>query len=166
MAVLPKVPRPLSWLLDPVAVMLLDLLERGDLWREIAYQEFTANTGIGATTEGTATTIVTAPAVECDGKPILIEFFCGRIVTGTNTLQLVLYDSVDGAAAASIGLIGQKLAAGEELGCNVSRRLVPAPGKHTFSIRGFVDAGITGNANASTGGAGKLVPGYIRITRA
>lgn len=142
--------------------------ERGDYVASLlSYTEYTGNVTISATSEATATTIVTAPALAFDGTTgIEIEFFSPDSAVGGNaggnTLILVLYD-----AAASIGLATQVSLGGttaQDFQVGVKRRLVPAAGSHTYSIRAYRT-----NANctmvAGAGGVAAYIPGWMKISR-
>lgn len=123
------------------------------------YTAFTADVSITATTEATANTVVTAGAFTADGSSAyVVEFFAPGVGTGTNVTKLWLYQ--DGA---SIGQLGVSLIlSGSATPVMVGRRLVPASGSRTYSIRASVDAG-TGTVYAGAGGNGNVCPGYIRV---
>ncbi|MBI4034362.1 DUF2190 family protein, partial [Candidatus Saccharibacteria bacterium] len=126
---------------------------------EIGYQEFTSNVTVTATTEGTANTVVTAPAYTFDGTtPYLIEFFAQ---TTYNNVEFVLYDG-----SSSIGLFrGANPGYAGDGPKSLSRRITPSAGSHTYSIRAFTSSG-SHTVYAGAGGVGNTVPGYIRITPA
>lgn len=135
--------------------------------REVVYTEKTSSTNITATTEGTATTIITASAFNADGSSAyVIEFFCEflQLAAASNTTKLWLYQ--DGS---SIGQIGTHRFGSvpdvDGWSVFVARRLIPSSGSRTYSIRGSVDSG-TAIATAGAGGSGAFMPAFIRITRA
>lgn len=133
-------------------------LTNGPPGLELAYNEFTSNVSVTATTEGTANTVVTASAVSCDGAtPVVIEFYTLQLAKGSTYIRLFLYDG-----AASVGMLAENLATGPVV---VQRKLTPSNASHTFSIRGSVDAG-TGTVVGGAGGLAASMPGYIRITKA
>lgn len=129
----------------------------------ISYTEFTAGVSITATTEATANTIVTAPALVADGAAsYLIEFAAPQVANQpASGLAFVLYDG-----STSLGFIGQaSTGTTQNPPVNLPRKLTPASGSHTYSIRAF--SGVSGaSVFADTGGAGKNVPGFIKITKA
>jgi len=138
---------------------------------EFAYSEFTAPVIANTVAENAAVTIVTAAAVNFDGKTtVLIEFGCPALVTGgaTNQIGVNLWDAYNGAAAADQGRLfdGTTVAtpAGNYPG-ELSRRLTPALGTHTYSIRIWSVAATNFVAEAGAGGAGTKMPGYIKIRR-
>jgi len=132
--------------------------------RELAYNQITSNVSCTATTEATANTIVTASAVTFDGSTAaVIEFFCPNFdASDSPTFSLFLYDGT------SIGFLMQRsVTAGTAMGpIYVSRRLTPSAASHTYSIRGDVSSGSGVSVKAGAGGAGSVVPAFIRITRA
>jgi hypothetical protein len=135
---------------------------------ELAYNEFTSNVTVNATTEATANTIVTASAVTFDGSTqVFVEYLIPQVDSGTSAgiqLQMVLYDG-----ASSIGILTQyqDAVASTNQGPILQgrRRLTPSAAAHTYSIRGFVNAQ-SYSVKAGLGGVGVLVPGFIRIARA
>jgi len=134
---------------------------------ELAYTEFTAPVTISATTEATANTIVTAPAVTFDGATAVnVEFFTPKVILATSVGAEVVFALYDGAA--SIGLIGDLInsaAAGSVSPASLSRRLTPSAAAHTYSVRAW--RGVAdGTIIAGTGGVGAYLPGYIKITKA
>lgn len=141
---------------------------------ELAYNEFTADVTVGNVNEGSAATVVTATAIVGDGlTAVIIEFFAELVegpVSGNthNGMIFVLYQ--DGV---SIGLLGQvdvSLPAGNARAmcfAHLRRRMIPAAGSRTYSIRAFPSVPIAGGAvRAGAGGSGNRVPGYIRIAAA
>lgn len=135
---------------------------------EVAYQEFTAPVGLTHTTEALADVIVTAGAFAADGATAyIIEFFCPDL-TGVDGSDTNVWLFQDGA---SIGKLEKKrtTAGGGltlETASHLERRLVPAAGSHTYSVRGSRSAVGTSVANAGLGGLGLVVPGFIRIRAA
>lgn len=135
--------------------------------RELDYVQITSNVSPTATTEGTANTVVTASAVSFDGAtPVLIEFFSPRARPddAANGRELHFWLYQDGS---SIGRIGQ-VVAGQGGGpatmpIKLERRMTPASGSRTYSIRASVNAG-TGVIVAGAGGSGADMPAFIRIS--
>lgn len=125
---------------------------------ELGYTQFTSNVSVTATTEAAANTVVTASAITFDGSTTaLIEFYAARIDPGSTSISVFLFQ--DGT---TLGQIGLTLVAGIPI--FVARRLTPASGSRTYSIRAAVNAS-TGTVYAGAGGAGVNLPGFIRITR-
>lgn len=150
----------------------------GAVWREVnpnlteelAYNEYTSDVTVTATTEATANTVVTASAVTFDGATqAIIEFFtpwADQPATPA-TLKFWLYDG-----SSSIGQTGMYASSSANGGTTslylpvyLSRRLTPSAASHTYSIRASVTSG-TGTVHGGAGGAGVLVPGFIRIRSA
>lgn len=129
---------------------------------ELTYNEFTSPVSITATTEGTANTVVTATAHTYDGATVaLIEFFAPAVLIGTNRIDFALY--LDGA---SIGLLSDSVNTSNPpwSHARLARRVTPASGSRTYSVRAFVNGG-TGSVRAGAGGSGAVVPGFIRVTQ-
>lgn len=134
--------------------------------RDFSYVELTTSTNFNATTEATANTIVTAAAVTFDGvTPIYVEFFAPALEhpAGVGDLARIwLYDN-----GSSIGLLAQigVTADAGRIPILVSRRLTPSAAAHTYSIRASVQTA-AGQVVCQAGGAGLLVPAYIRVRKA
>jgi len=130
---------------------------------ELAYAEYTGVVTISATTEATANTIVTAGAVSADGvAAVVIEFYSEEVLmTAVSTLNLWLYE--DGTSIGRIGSCVNPAAANFAVPFLIRRRMIPAAGSRTYSIRG---SRITANVNVGggPGGTGNQFPGYIRVT--
>lgn len=134
------------------------------------YKQATADvTGINATTEGGASTVITGNAVTFDGTRVKLEFFAPEIVnvggTGTNKLTVVfLRDST---------VIGQVvvLERGSTFGNGESAKAecfdTPSAGSHSYAVKAF-SAATSPNytVKAGAGGSGNLVPAYLRVTKA
>lgn len=133
---------------------------------ELTYDQWTTTVNITATTEATANTIVTASAYTFDGATVaLIEFFCPFVTTSATANQVVrlwLYE--DGSSIGELARVrGYTTAASFQHTVTASRHMTPSAASHTYSIRGSNTIAGTSSASADTGGAGLLVPGYIRI---
>lgn len=139
---------------------------------EFDYVEVTAgNVSISGTSEGAATTIVTANSVTYDGSTaIMIEFFAPFLAPPAGNINViaVLYDDIGGGGAASIGKWGQitgpDAANTARSPVRLTRRLTPSAAAHVFSVRAYVDSG-TGTANNGAGGSGNYMPLFIRQTK-
>ena len=148
--------------------MTISAPERGDYAPSLlSYTEFTGNVSITATSEATATTIVTAPALTFDGATgVEIEFFTPDATLAANAagnaLVLVLYDG-----AASIGFLTQVSTGATtflDYQLRPLRRLTPSAAAHTYSVRGYrSNANCT--INAGVGGLAAFVPGWLKVSR-
>jgi hypothetical protein len=132
---------------------------------ELAYAESTVAASIVATSEATANTVVTAPAFTADGATaVLVEFYAPAVSMAANGVSINVVLFQDGAA---IGQIGHHYSPSatfvkETFG---RRRLTPAAGSRTYSVRAWVNTG-SGNIGGGAGGAGTDVPIFIRVRRA
>lgn len=159
MSQLLKLPRPTA--ADPGLSQLIDTLERGDPWREMTYNEFTSNVTVTVTAEATAITVVTADELDCDGKPVLIEFGTPRLDVGAGgVVQVNLWDG-----ATNLGYLGVFALAGANGGCTLQRRLTPTVGAHTYHVKANAVTA-AGAIYGGAGGAGAYLPGFIRTMRA
>lgn len=123
---------------------------------ELAYQQFTSNVSITATTEATATTVVTAAAITADGSSsYLIEFYSPGV---EGNIALVIYEG----SSTIGGVLGFYSA---QTPCLLMKRVTPASGSRTYSIRAYKTTG-SPNVQAGAGGSGNNYPGFIRVSRA
>ncbi|HEY6018707.1 MAG TPA: hypothetical protein VIY48_02100 [Candidatus Paceibacterota bacterium] len=131
--------------------------------QELAYNEFTADVSQTATTAATANTVVTASSISLDGStPVVVEFFAPYGISAAGQLlNIELYDN--GSATGLMGTFGA--AATIDGTPNYRRRITPSAGAHVYSARAWAGAA-GGTVKAGVGGAGVLMPGFIRIVRA
>ena len=123
---------------------------------ELDYAEFTSSVSIGATTEITATTVVTGNSVAYDGSTVVVIEFSSPGVEAN--IAIVIYDG-----SSSIGgVAGFSTAQGPVL---IHKRLTPSNASHTYSIRAYKTSG-SPSVQAGAGGVGNNMPGFIRIFRA
>lgn len=134
---------------------------------ELAYGELSVGTPpltIPVVAEGSAVTVVTAPAVTVDGQtPVLIEFFCGYLGTGAaGTVYLSLWEG-----AVEVGLIGAVGLSAGTIGSNVrlQRRLTPSAGAHTYTVKAHATVA-AGALYYGNGFAPNWPPAFIRISLA
>jgi hypothetical protein len=140
---------------------LAEAVEARQAGKELAYVEPTPGAiSIPIVAQASAVTIVAAPSVTYEAKPILIEFFSVYVYAGGAGAQTIL-NLWDGAA--DLGFIAQVLGVGGATNFTISccRRLTPTAGAHTYSIRGWA----SGIAGSVSGGSGGRLPGFIRISR-
>jgi hypothetical protein len=129
---------------------------------ELDYVQITSPVSVTATTEGTANTVVTANSVTFDGSAVIIEFFTNGVINGANGFtNLCLFQ--DGSSIGILGFTGDS-AGTDSQAVLIRRRMSPAAGAHTYSIRAFRQ---TANSTvaAGAGGAATNMPAYIRITK-
>lgn len=135
---------------------------------EMAYAEFSSPVSVTQTVEASADTVVTAGAFTADGSSAYLIEFVPAYVNADNagagrSIKFWLFE--DGSSIGSLGLHMAETATNNFSDFQGSRRMVPASGSRTYSIRATVSAG-TGSVGAGAGGAGNYMPGYIRITKA
>lgn len=129
------------------------------------YDELTSAIGsISGTTVGTATTVKVSSSFTFDGSAVWVEFYSPLVTNsadGPNTIFELFQDSTD------LGQLGYSEAAFAAAGSAFfgKRKVTPAAGAHTFTIKAFVSAS-TSTVQAGVGGVGALVPAYILVTKA
>lgn len=133
---------------------------------EIDYVEKTSATTINGTSEATANIIVTSNATAFDGTACWFEFYSPQVATPAGVfLYIVLFDNTASTSAGIGRLALWKLASGEVGPSYGKRKLTPAAGTRTFSVRGYVDSS-SGSVNAGPGGTTDYMPTFLRITKA
>ena len=133
---------------------------------EVDYVQKTSNTTVTATSEATATTIVTGNAITYDGSTVVvIEFYCASFSVAASTDAVIeLYDGA--SSAGFFGELNNGTTGAIAIPSYCRFRLTPSAAAHTYSIRGWKAAG-TGAviAQAGAGSSGVYMPCYIRQTR-
>lgn len=134
---------------------------------EFDYAQITSNVTPSNTSEGAADTVVTGNAVTYDGSTIvMIEFFCAAARPDGTAGRSMTITLVDGGT--SIGtwcVLNSPASNSNNHGLCLRRRLTPSAASHTYGVEAYVSAG-TGLIAAGAGGAGTVVPAYIRQTKA
>lgn len=135
-------------------------------YRILAYNEFTTNTTITATTEGAAAIIVTASAVTAaSGDKIEVEFYTPEIWgDGTGTLTILLWEDSIGSSIGKLATFYYASSTARATPGHLERRLQPSAGSHTYSVRAYRSAP-NWTIKAGSGGSGNLVPGFIKVTK-
>ena len=132
----------------------------------VAYTQYTADVNITATLEASADTIVTAGAFAADGtSAYLVCYFAPYMITSNvvaRNVTAVLYE--DGSSIGKMGQIQTPAGAVELAPVFLTRRLIPAGGSRTYSIRGIVNGG-TGVAGGGAGGVGNFEPGFVMVQK-
>jgi hypothetical protein len=133
----------------------------GELWHELAYQEFASSVLMNtAVLENAPTDVVSAGAVTYSGFPIIVEFYCPGSTGGTTTGGLNLWeDSTDKGRLTHTSVSNGSAM----LTISVQRRYTPASGSKTLKVRGWNTGANTWTALAGAGGVGTAMPGYIRV---
>lgn len=135
---------------------------------ELAYVEVTASVNVASGAPATPDTIISDVARVYEAKPIIVEFFAPVLTpAAAANAQCVIALWQD---AAAIGLLGQfknpnVASSNIQTAVYLRRRLTPAAGSHTYSIRGYVAGGTT-SIGAGVGGSGAYMPMFLRIARA
>lgn len=135
--------------------------------QELAYVQITTNATTTQTTQASATTILTAPAITLDGATrILVEAYspsCGHSVANGVVVLDLWQDSTDLAIISqmrpSTGSSGSTAMFGRMF-------LTPGAGSPVFTIRMWIVTAGTGTFGAGAGTGGVAAPAYLRITKA
>jgi hypothetical protein len=162
----------ISKLADPGSAKVIGSLGAGAVavfppGTELAYAEVsTATTNITPTTEGTATTYLTAPSFTADGTAVWVEVSIPAMDTpalaGQN-LYVVLFEGA--TAKGNLIRVASPSAAVTRVGMYQRRKLTPAAGATVYTAKTYVDSG-TGVLRAGAGSTGVEVPAYIRVVKA
>jgi hypothetical protein len=127
-----------------------------ELWRELLYVEWTGT----FTPASVRPTVADSGTITYTAFPIMVEFFAPAANSGSSDfIKLALWDG-----ATDLGHIA-RVGGGGNMPVRVGRRLTPTAASHNYLVKlegGSAGSGI-GQVMASTGGAGNLLPGYIRV---
>ena len=135
---------------------------------EITYGEITASVTVSGTTEAAANTVITSTGATYDGSSVMVEFYSPYVAPAAAagaSVNLILFE--DATSRGRVAIVQTPTAAASSgIPVTVSRRLSPAAGAHTFTVKAYQAFG-NGEVRAGVGGAGPVdVPAYLRITRA
>lgn len=133
---------------------------------QVSYTEFTSPVSVTATVVASSDTVVTAPALTGDGsQAYLIEFFASVAQPSNVAGRFMVAHLFDGSnEAGSLCQLTTPANAFMQAEMYGAVKITPSAAAHTYSIRAHVSAG-TGTISAGTGGAGNIVPGYVRISK-
>ena len=133
---------------------------------QLDYAQITANTAtITATTEGTATAVITGNSVTYDGSAVMVNFWAPKVTVPAATTTVTYVVLRDSTVVGQV--FGGSVTAAGAGGFNyVSVKDTPSAGAHTYKVTAFAGAAGGIIVNAGAGGSGNLVPAYLRVTRA
>jgi hypothetical protein len=127
---------------------------------ELAYAEYTSNVTVSGASEGAATSVVAAGSFTADGSSAyIVEFYAPTISPGASTGVVVIL--LEGSTV--LGNIAFTSSQGD---CLVRRKVTPASGSRTYSVKAWKAGSNDGTIEAGSGGTGAYLPGYIRVTKA
>ncbi len=133
---------------------------------ELDYVQFTSPVTVSASGEGSTTLVVTSSSVTYDGSAVLVEFFAPDVdVAASDHVVIVLYDDTAGASIGKIAFLSNPDAANVmRVPVHASRRLTPSAGARVYKITAYKVTN-NGTVGAGAGGAGNIMPGFLRITK-
>jgi len=134
---------------------------------ELDYAQITASvTGVTASTEATAVTLVSGNSVTYDGSKIKVEVYVPAVAAASSLWYyrvLLLRDTtVIGYAAGKS--VGGDAANGFEF--YAAAFDTPAAGAHTYKASAYVQATTNFSFLAGAGGSGNLLPAFLRVSKA
>ena len=138
---------------------LAEAIDTKEAGRELGYAENPAATIAAGVSEAAAAVVVTLAAITFDGSPVRLDFGAAEVAaTGAGFVcWLYLFDG-----GTSLGILG--VVRNTNIAVSLSRRMTPAAGAHTYSVR----ASQSGGACSILGGAGGLgvrFPAWMRASR-
>jgi hypothetical protein len=167
---------PRTWVVgEIVTAALLNTHVRDNLkflWHEVSYDQITAGVSSTATTEGTATTVISSSAVTYDGAQLAtVEFFSPDVLPASSATEYVLgtlWYTLNGGADVIVGRFFFESSQAANVGHRsvfAVRRLVPPAGSVAFRVKIQVNGGTSGSVGAGAGGAATLLPAFVRVLR-
>jgi len=130
------------------------------------YVEITATVNVTSTNEAAPDTIIAGNNVAYTGGAVLFECFIPDI-NATNAVILTPLLLQDGVSLGRLASMPIAVAVGTGVFFGpwyFARKITPAAGNHTLTLAGFNGAAGTIVVEAGAGGAGVLVPAFIRVT--
>ena len=130
---------------------------------ELGSTSLVADATVPVVVEASAAVIATL-VVTCDGQPVIVTFSSAGLASSANAQALLnLYeDGVDRGRIAQVSNPTAGLMIGP---LNAQRRLTPAAGSRTFTVRGWAVTA-AGVVYAGAGTAGTYMPATLRVRKA
>lgn len=135
--------------------------------KQLDYAAITSDATTTATTEATATALITGNSVTYDGSQVRI-FVTSRGIQNSlglggaaSTIVVILRDStvIGGLAAVAQGSSVQNIPLA------VTMVDTPSAGAHTYSAKMYVNSASTGTVKAGAGGTGANIPAELRVAK-
>ena len=130
--------------------------------QELDYVQITSSpAGITATTEGTSQAVISGDNVYFDGSRVKVSFFVPQLSSSVSLTGIfVIYRDTTVIGHVFGGTVNTS-----SPGVEFEIFDTPAAGAHTYKVAAYVSTG-TLTVNVGAGGAGNLVPGWLRVTKA
>ena len=133
---------------------------------ELGYSQITSDTEITSTTAGSGDTVISALTVVCDGSPIVVEFFSPQArpnwTTSNSEMSISLYE--DGSEETrQWGRFFTGATGFDNKPAQLTRRLTPSAGIHTYSVKAYVSTG-SGSIGGGSGGTSSA-PAFLRVSK-
>jgi len=130
------------------------------------YAEVTSNQTSTATTAAGATAIITGNSVAYNGTDVVMIEFEAVSATHSVANAIMKWNLYDGSTDLGVMCQSWETTTGTgNMHVRGSRRLTPSNASHTYSIRAWSNTAGTVTTEAGAGGAGVLLPMFIRIWR-
>ena len=133
---------------------------------ELGYVENNSNTAITSTTAGSGDTVISALTVVCDGSPIVVEFFSPQVRPQASVnceINISLYE--DGVEETrQWGRFYNGAGGPDNKPAQLTRRLTPSAGIHTYSVKAYVSSG-SGIVGGGSGGGTGFAPCFLRVSK-
>jgi hypothetical protein len=156
-----------SGFLVTAAVWNNELVNNMQHLMEVGYAEITSDVTVTATSEATATAVVSLGAITYEAVPHLIEFSApdARPNTGAagQNITFALFDSTT-AVVGVWGRIATPAASGNLLPVRLGYRFTPTAASHTYNVKCWVSV-TSGLVQAGAGGSATHGPAWLRIVR-
>lgn len=137
---------------------------------QISLKQNTSAPTVTSTSEASPTTLITMDPVYFDGRTTIdLEFYCECLQVSGPTNSVCVLNFWDGSTDLGRAAIGGGPPSGGILAMpvQVSRRITPTQGYHTYSARAWGNAsGMYIQFLSAEGGVGLNTPAYQRIVRA
>lgn len=129
----------------------------------LGYTQFTSSVTQNATTAAGADTVVSVASVVVPAATLICVEFSAPLITSAaaSNIRCSLWQG-----STDLGAITNSLGSGTQNAPVYARRyLTPGAGTYTYTIKVYSNGGSAGGTVfAGAGGAGTMMPGYIRVT--
>ena len=135
---------------------------------EINYTQITSNANVTDTAENTATALISPGALTFDGTAVLVEFFCGGVLTDTAAVgdQLIISLFEGASQVTRLAVMNSLVTTQHREPIYATYRFTPTAAAHTYKVTAFTTSTTgTPTISAGSGGTNGFPPAFVRFVK-